>query len=782
MKRKLQILLAIVGTIVSAHGQITITSKDIFREIGEYARAYASTNEVSVAGKLGTAGGPQHWDFSSGPTNLLQLDYVAVSDGNTPIPGATLAERRINPADNSKSWLYIAQTPGIGRQLFGFYNPKLSSNSVPFVNPIVDFPETIKFGDAWKSETQYDVRMILNQDEPNQPIGLSLRIISKRTSKADAFGTLAQPGLNSGEALRVNELTEQEIQMDFEDNGIFVRVATEYQRTFYWLRSRFGIVAEIRSKSNPIQAPSDTFATASEFIRVFEMNRARSISAEELRTVEQTQAIRPTYGDCPEKLPGKDGLIVVTHGWLNRLLSPFSPPDSPWLDSITNEITSYLRKSGANNWQVCAYRWIEKAWVASPTTAIRNSRDEGVILGDCLLMNKWENVHLIAYSAGAPLIQTASDVIKSSLSSEVKIHLTFLDPFMGLNNEWRTTYGKRADWSDYYFAHDLETSGEIFSATEGYIEGAYNVDVTGLDDNINLVQIFYSAVAGIAGATCGTIVSSHHWPVDFYKRTIREPEWSDARGFGFPLSQEAGGWKKALNQYPPGNKSPMLLGKSDIPCVPLPNETTPMFANPTFEWGNDTSLIQSSTGIKELIGTGMHLTTASPAWVAKPIEITNVINFLSFEASFTSEKRAESLLSIYWGTNVIGLLDERVTLPGLQKHSFPIPETATNGIRMLGFRLDPFSDARSSVTITNVAIGFRGLRESFSLSLTGTLTNGTPILQLRGPQGYTYTVQSSSNLVDWTTTALLANMNGSVQFTDSLTTNTPARFYRATTP
>jgi hypothetical protein len=47
---------------------------------------------------------------------------------------------------------------------------------------------------------------------------------------------------------------------------------------------------------------------------------------------------------------------------------------------------------------------------------------------------------------------------------------------------------------------------------------------------------------------------------------------------------------------------------------------------------------------------------------------------------------------------------------------------------------------------------------------------------------FTYLIQSSTNLVNWTPTALLLNTNGSVQFTDSAVTNSRARFYRATMP
>ena len=56
------------------------------------------------------------------------------------------------------------------------------------------------------------------------------------------------------------------------------------------------------------------------------------------------------------------------------------------------------------------------------------------------------------------------------------------------------------------------------------------------------------------------------------------------------------------------------------------------------------------------------------------------------------------------------------------------------------------------------------------------------MLQLSAATNFTYLVQSSTNLVDWTPTALLLNTNSTVQFTDYAVTNSGARFYRALMP
>jgi len=97
----------------------------------------------------------------------------------------------------------------------------------------------------------------------------------------------------------------------------------------------------------------------------------------------------------------------------------------------------------------------------------------------------------------------------------------------------------------------------------------------------------------------------------------------------------------------------------------------------------------------------------------------------------------------------------------------------------LSFRLDSF-DNSSNIAVTNVATGFVDVTQPITLGIS--ITNGAPLLQLTAATNFTYLVQSSTNLVDWTPTALLLNTNGTVQFTDTPVTNSSARFYRAVMP
>jgi hypothetical protein len=125
------------------------------------------------------------------------------------------------------------------------------------------------------------------------------------------------------------------------------------------------------------------------------------------------------------------------------------------------------------------------------------------------------------------------------------------------------------------------------------------------------------------------------------------------------------------------------------------------------------------------------------------------------------------------------MVDERVAPTNLQTYRFTLPRTVTNGIYTLSFRLDSFANS-STVAVTNVATGFVGVTQAITLGIS--LTNGAPLLQLTAATNFTYLIQSSTNLVDWTPAAMLLNTNGTAQFIDSAVTNSVTRFYRAVLP
>jgi hypothetical protein len=96
----------------------------------------------------------------------------------------------------------------------------------------------------------------------------------------------------------------------------------------------------------------------------------------------------------------------------------------------------------------------------------------------------------------------------------------------------------------------------------------------------------------------------------------------------------------------------------------------------------------------------------------------------------------------------------------------------------LSFRLDSFNNS-SSIAITNVSAGFVGATQAIKLGIS--FTNGAPLLQLTAATNFTYLIQSSTNLLDWTPKVFLSNTNGTMQFMGWGLTNSGAQFYRALT-
>jgi hypothetical protein len=65
---------------------------------------------------------------------------------------------------------------------------------------------------------------------------------------------------------------------------------------------------------------------------------------------------------------------------------------------------------------------------------------------------------------------------------------------------------------------------------------------------------------------------------------------------------------------------------------------------------------------------------------------------------------------------------------------------------------------------------------------SGFSPDGTFQLTVSGAPGPGYAVDGSTNLIDWFNIALLTNVDGTIQFTDSSSTNYPQLFYRVSAP
>jgi hypothetical protein len=536
-----------------------------------------------------------------------------------------------------------------------------------------------------------------------------------------------------------------------------------------------------------------------------------------------------TVTPLPPRQNGMNNLVVVTHGMQpaygqiqlvsNYLASIGFGVDISWITNLCSDISNQLTSRGSNDWQVVPYSWVQQA--GSPPLlvdavdvlsshqlsqllaklgepALDNAEKIGTPIGQQIAAQGWSHVHLIAHSAGAGLIQAAANAIRSNAPNTV-IQTTFLDPFLGVDYRGLSKYGANADWSDNYFTHD--STG---SYTEGVQPNAYNVDVTWVDPNKTLTPILCGSSTAdstvpLLNNYCNTnATSSHGWPIDFYTETVLGTETNCAIGYGFLLSMESGGWNNLAN-YHEGYAAVIPCGQQNLIQNQIPIYTDTFLQVNSLPYGtSEAGVILSGGGVNlnsvfsqpavqtKVKSNGSHMDPSStnsigtPSWIAVGLTITNAVNFIQFDAGFTDTNASEGLLTVYWNTNQIGTVDERVVNPGLQTYRFVLPGIVTNGIYTLGFRLDTFTNVASSVTVTNVATGFFGVTTPLTLGIT--LTNSTPILQLTSASNYNYLVESSINLVDWTPMALLMNSNGTVLFTDPASTNSGARFYRAVMP
>jgi len=258
-----------------------MTSADMFNEAGTYYLAYANhfdPNDPSTSFPsshlMGVAGGPQLWDFSTGPTNdLSRYDYVlpAGLDGADAFPLATIAERKATTFEGQTKTnaLFFQQVPGVGRKVYGFYDSDFSSQTPTnvFQPPIVDFPDEIRYQDTWTTS----FTLFTTIDVPLVDASVPAQLNYSSVFTVDAFGTIDLPKLGFGSALRVNEAQTIAIAVDLEGTGDYQNVETDYTRNYYWLRPSHGIVAQLNSVQSTAPPPDD-FDQATAFSRMYETN------------------------------------------------------------------------------------------------------------------------------------------------------------------------------------------------------------------------------------------------------------------------------------------------------------------------------------------------------------------------------------------------------------------------------------------------------------------------------------------------------------------------------
>ena len=277
---------------------------------------------------------------------------------------------------------------------------------------------------------------------------------------------------------------------------------------------------------------------------------------------------QPTRSSIPAKSGSAKNLVFVTHGW-----EPLQPnADLSWMADITNDIAQQLQAKGQfGDWQFETYSWLQDASTINPDTALNSATNIGAGLGIQIAAQGWQQVHLIAHSAGAGMIQEIANAIHANSPSTV-IQMTFLDPFLGFNNWALSWYGSSANWSDdYYTAIDETSVPNPFAPNDSTglpLPKTYAVDVSWVDPNHEPAQYLGPGGGPVA-------LSSHGYPIDFYTHSITNtnPKWGGA-GYGFVLSMEDDGanWINVQTIAPVGS-GPIL---PDSPANAVQN---PIFRN-----------------------------------------------------------------------------------------------------------------------------------------------------------------------------------------------------------
>ncbi len=498
------------------------------------------------------------------------------------------------------------------------------------------------------------------------------------------------------------------------------------------------------------------------------------------------QTSTPPYGNLPVREEGKDGLVVVTHGWSPTALTKDPVVYSSWIYDFSNILSERLENDGKIDWQAFAYSWATNSWTDFLGNALHAANAEGIRLGDSIATQGWTKVHLIGHSCGAELINAAAQEIKIIAPATV-IQCTFLAPYLGGAYENLDVYGAFANWSDCYLDNDL-----TFGWTAQPVLFAYNANVTALNSAAEDLPSFGSGVDPFEPcySEMTPSLAGHSWPIEFYTNTVANntsaPNWSDYDGFGYGLAVENLGddWAAQTSDFPPGNGVPFFgygsvttLGPQSPTCLSIIGGSIAHAAS-TVGFSVESTIESSASNVETTYGVAS-LIDGPPAWVATVVTPTNAVNQLSFDAEFTSASGAHGLLSVYWDTNLLGFIDEAEVQSGLQHHIMAFPIASAGTSHVLGFHLDPFALLSSSISMTNIMVGWAGVTQRPTLSVAG-LTNGLIVFQLSGQED-NYEIQATTNLLstNWIDVALIANTADTAEFTDQSSTNYLMRFYRA---
>jgi T5SS/PEP-CTERM-associated repeat protein len=371
-------------------------------------------------------------------------------------------------------------------------------------------------------------------------------------------------------------------------------------------------------------------------------------------------------------------LVIVTHGT--------NADADAWAYPLATEMAKHI--PAGEQWEVAALDW--RDFSAGGEDEFKNlpafdpwlAGSNAINIGESLVRwygnRQFDNVHILAHSAGAWLANAVADAFVPRGTNE-KVHLTLFDPFApndGIHKQdsfgpldvSHGTLGASADFVDSYFHRHFAVLD-----TDYTLPNAVNIDLSALEMFINPI-------------------GSHAFPYVWYSESAALPG-STLGGYGAALSRLYDGM-----EFPAYGSRKGKLFLMDIAGDPVE-------AEPEVEDVDLNEQMNVVTGNATLTpGGGAKLTTGSPAILTSLIDLEQPFQGFQFDYEFLSEN--PGLLSVYFGgEQVFGFENGPLGLgPGddLSTGLIWLDDDYLPGTHSITFRLDPLAELAASLEISNL--------------------------------------------------------------------------------
>lgn len=447
----------------------------------------------------------------------------------------------------------------------------------------------------------------------------------------------------------------------------------------------------------------------------------------------------------------KRNLVVLWHGWRSK--------PAVWPDASELSIKAALEKrnklcssSSANPcWDVVVFDWEDKADTLFPPKAYLHAGELGDEVAKAIneaFRGQLEHLHLIGHSAGSNAIQHMANWFSQRPTSSLKsIQMTFLDPYTPTlvdADEYGATSRLIAYSESYVTIDEVTEEGIAFDGLSKHVRdrtrpdllNAYNFVIDKLDASVPTPSNTKEAAEWA--------IQNHAFPYQFYwcssapgsanfqnAEGVVEPcpNGFEDYGFGYGLSPEANDANSLFvlqSNYPKGD---VCYATSTTICVnsifgrrrtEVKSEDVVM----GFPQGavSDTGSISLTVGgestilSKDILRTldvvpvssiqSLKATPNSPAWIRFPVYANGRINFIKFKFKF--EQGGNSYLRVFLhGKQIYGVRQSAFDDGQTWETPYIGLDDLPPGSYELAFRVDPMSDVKSYVEVSEMSFGWR---------------------------------------------------------------------------